>query len=157
MRWEELGFTAEILGLYGSSESSWVSACEEAWEQTRDFQFAGTVGAGVWPRRFSYISLAWGLRMCISTSIIKFCCQGPWIPFITGSCSTCLSNSISTMGSPSAVPQSRGFPHGMQWGALSKYTWGVGHCSRWGEVFFLRRWHLEGRKDHEEVTTFARQ
>lgn len=45
---EELSFTAKILGLHGSSsESSWLSVCEKARDQTRHFQIATTISARV--------------------------------------------------------------------------------------------------------------
>lgn len=40
---EELSFTAEILGLHGSSEASWLSVCEKARDQTRHSQIARTL------------------------------------------------------------------------------------------------------------------
>lgn len=44
---EELSFTAEILGLHGSSEPSWLSVCEKAGDQTCHFQIARTLSARV--------------------------------------------------------------------------------------------------------------
>lgn len=46
----------------------------------------------------------------------------------------------------------------MQWGPLSRYTWEVEHCSRWGEHCSQGdgTYKAECRQDHEEVTIFCK-